>query len=155
MSRRREATTSATSKRSSRKGSIVCISPAVEEMEMKVETDEAGGGDDDVSGIPDEIKSIYDDLAKESSGEGVCLAAIVSWSVMQDAIQSAFISEVIIWKEFMNYKSETEKKKKKSTRSSISGNDLLNLSAFFQFCMRLQRIIDTNIDMTESLDEQS
>lgn len=154
ISRRRQATSA--KKRISRKGSIVCV-PDVEEVQEMKEVqegeDQVEEEDENLESIPDEIKTIYCELAEESDGEGVCLAAIVSWSVMQDAIQSAFISEVIIWKEFTNYISQSEKKKKNIKRSSISGSDLLNLISFFQFCIRLQRIIDTNIDMTESLGE--
>lgn len=104
----------------------------------------------DESHIPDEIKEIFEELAKETGGEGVSLAAIVSWSVMQDAIQCAFMSEVIMWTEFMTFISE--RTKITSARSSMSGGELLPLDAFFQYCVRLQHIIDTNIEMMESID---
>lgn len=104
--------------------------------------------DDKHIDIPDEIRTIYCELSGESDDEGVSLSAIISWSVMQDAIQSAFISEVIIWKEFVNFVTGSSEE---IPGASISENEMLNLHDFYQFCTRLQGIIDTNIDMTESL----
>jgi hypothetical protein len=109
----------------------------------------------DAQAIPEEIREVYEELrggggGGEGGGEGVSLAAIVSWSVMQDAIHCAFMSEVVMWNEFMTLVST--RKKKRSTRASISGNDLLKLDAFYLYCVRLQQIIDTNIDMMESID---
>lgn len=157
IDRRREA--SSAKKKISRRGSIVRVP----------ENDVALGGQQDIaackhtpaghgasemdvahddSHIPDEIKSTYLELARESGGEGVSLTAIVSWSVMQDAIQCAFMSEVVMWTEYLNFISEGNNM---STRPSLAGSTLLDLEAFFQFCIRLQKIIDTNIDMMESI----
>lgn len=174
IGRRREA--SAANKRISKRGSIVCVPPSqdvpisgtesvigkgdvddeevTKEVQEEVVTDTEGDFvEEDVHHIPDEIKEIYEELSKESDGEGVSLSAIVSWSVMQDAIQCAFMSEIIMWNEFVALVSE--RKKKQSTRSSISGNDLLKLDAFYRYCVKLQQIIDTNIEMMESIDQES
>ena len=130
----------------SKRGSIVAV-PQGEYYTHEIKSN-GKESDNDISHIPDEIKQTYDNLSSNCNGNGVSFSATVSWSVMQDAIGAGFISDAVMWQEFIAFLSESNCKE---NEASVTGNELLDMTGFYEFCMRLQRIIDTNIDMTESL----